>query len=91
MIIEDLNFSAEIHFTVGIGGSVAITKVKERWISYLDECDVVKVDIVEYGAIELLECIGIDLDKQGRFLAQVTGMADPDEYPDYELLELSPV
>lgn len=91
MFIEYPNFSAEIHFTVGISGSVAITKVKEFWISSLDECDAVKVDIMESGAVEVLDCIGVDLDKQGSFSVKILGEAKFDESPDYELLELSPV
>lgn len=89
--LENLNFAATIHFTVGIKKSAAVTKVEERWLRSLDSCAVFVEDLTEEGAIAALECVGIDLDEEGSFVVEVLGEARGEESPLYEIVELKPV
>ncbi|HDZ9126765.1 TPA: hypothetical protein RUY84_003221 [Vibrio cholerae] len=91
MCLAKPNFAATIHFTVGIEKSAAITKVEERWLSSLDDCDVFENDLIDEGATAVLECVGIDLGKEGSFVVEVLGEAKYEESPDYEIVELKPV
>ncbi|MGR2870049.1 hypothetical protein [Vibrio vulnificus] len=91
MHVAKPNFAATIHFTVGIKKSAAITKVEERWLSSLEDCDVFENDLIDEGATAVLECVGIDLDVEGSFEVEVLGVAKYEESPDYEIVELKPV
>ncbi len=88
MHVATPNFAARIHFTVGIKKSAAVTKVEERWLSSLEDCDVFENDLIDEGAIAVLECVGIDLDKEGSFVVDVLGFAKYEESPDYEITNL---
>lgn len=90
MHIAKPNFSANIHFTVGIKKSAAITKIEERWLSSIEECDVFENDLIDEGATSVLECVGIDLDNEGSFIVDVLGLAKYEESPDYEIINLEP-
>lgn len=91
MSVEKPNFAATIHFTVGINKSAAITKVEERWLSSLEDCDVFENDLMDEGATAVLECVGINLDEEGSFEVEVLGVARYDASPDYEILEIKHV
>tara|TARA_Y100000588_G_scaffold379470_1_gene461684 strand:- start:49 stop:327 length:279 start_codon:yes stop_codon:yes gene_type:complete len=90
MHIAKPNFAATIQFTVGIKKSAAITKIEERWLSSLEDCDVFENELIDEGATAVLECVGIDLDEKGSFEVEVLGVAY-EESPDYEIVELKPV
>lgn len=91
MTVAKPNFSAKIHFTVGIKKSAAITKVEENWLSSLEHCDVIESDLLDEGAVTFLECVGIDLDLTGSFVVDVLGVAKYEESPDYEITNLETV
>ncbi|AWA97911.1 hypothetical protein [Vibrio harveyi] len=91
MHVAKPNFAATIQFTVGIKKSAAITKIEERWLSSLEDCDVFENDLIDEGATAVLECVGIDLDEEGSFVVEVLGVAKYEESPDYEIVELKPV
>lgn len=86
MGLDKANFSARIHFVIGVKRSAAITKIEEHWLISIDEdCDVVENDLMDEGAAAVLECMGLDLDVEGSFVVDVIGIAKQDESPDYEL------
>lgn len=91
MPVSTPNFAATIEFTVGLRKSAAITKVEERWLSSLEHCDVFENDLIDEGATAVLECVGIDLDKEGSFVVEVLGFSKYEESPDYEITNLEPV
>ena len=91
MHVAKPNFAATIHFTVGIKKSAAVTKIDERWLSSHEDCDVFENDLIDEGAIAVLECVGIDLDEEVSFEVEVLGFAKYEESPDYEIVELKPV
>lgn len=91
MQVEKPNFAATIHFTVGIKKSAAVTKVEERWLSSLEKCDVFESDLIDEGARQVLECVGIDLDIEGSFVVEVLGVAKYEESPNYEIINLESV
>lgn len=91
MHVEKPNFTATIHFTVGIKKSAAITEVQEQWLNSIEHCDAFENDLIDEGATAVLECIGIDLDKEGRFVVEVLGVAKYEESPDYEIIKLEPM
>lgn len=91
MHVPTPNFTATIHFTVGIKKSAAIIKVEEHWLNSLEECEVFESDLIDEGAKAVLECVGIDLDNEGSFVVEVLGIATYEESPDYEIIRLEPV
>lgn len=85
------NFAATIHYTVGVKKSAAVTKIEERWLSSIEDCDEFENDLTDEGATAVLECVGVDLDVEGAFIVEVLGVAKYEESPDYEIVELKPV
>lgn len=79
------NAKAIVYYTVGLSCSACVTQIEERWMDGSD-CDVVATDIKEGGAVDTLECMGVDMYKEGSFKAEVKVMAYEDESPDYEII-----
>lgn len=79
------NATAVIAYTVGINGSVCINAVKEKWVNSDCICDVIYTDVIECGCVEVIECMGVDLLKEGSFVANIKVLAKEDESPDYEI------
>lgn len=42
MHVEAPNFAATIHYTVGVKKSATIKKIEERWLSSIEDCDVLE-------------------------------------------------
>jgi hypothetical protein len=91
MQVAKPNFAANIHFTIGVNKSVAIIKFEEHWLNSTDVCDVFENDLIDEGAVSVIEYLGIDLNVQGTFVVDVLGEAKCDESPNYELVHLETV
>ena len=91
MHVAKPNFAATIHYTVGVKKSAAVTKIDERWLSSVEDCDVFENDLIDEGATAVLECVGVDLDVEGAFIVEVLGVAKYEESPDYEIITLQSI